>query len=89
MNKADVVDYVVGETNLSKAEAKTLIDIVFDGVVHALTEDGKVTIVNFGSFTLKEQSERVARNPRTGEKVDVPARTVLKFKPAVALKRLF
>ena len=56
MNKADVVDYVVGETNLSKAEAKTLIDIVFDGVVHALTEDGKVTIVNFGSFTVKEQS---------------------------------
>lgn len=57
-------------------------------ICNGLDVDKKVTIVNFGCFKVVTQNERTARNPQTGETVHVPAKTVVKFKPADNLKKL-
>ena len=89
MNKADLINYVAGEANVTKKEAKTLIETVIAGIVDGLSNDAKVTLVGFGTFVLSARAARTARNPKTGEAVDVPAKVVPKFRPSVALKDAF
>ena len=86
MNKADLKTFVKEATGITKKEAGIVIDAVLDGIKAGACADGKVTLVNFGSFNLKTQAARKARNPRTGEPIDVPAKTVVKFKPSAAFK---
>lgn len=88
MNKADLKRYVKEETGITLKEAGVVIDAVLDGIKSGAVNDGKVTLVNFGSFNLKEQAPRKARNPRTGEAIDVPAKTVVKFKPSANFKEM-
>jgi len=86
MNKAELVDFVAKETGTYKKEAKLAVDAVLAGITRGLIRDGKVTLVNFGNFLTKERAARVARNPQTGTKVNVPAKTVPTFKPSQELK---
>lgn len=88
MNKADLKRFVKEVTGVTLKEAGAVIDAVLDGIKTGAVEDGKVTLVNFGSFNLKEQAPRKARNPRTGEPIDVPAKTVVKFKPSANFKEM-
>ena len=60
---------------------------VFDAIGKLLMTQGKVEIDGFGTFELQKRKPRIARNPRTGGRIDVPAKVVVKFKPANALKR--
>lgn len=89
MNKANLIDYVAGEVGVTKKDAKAAIEAVLSGVIEGLTSDAKVTLVGFGTFSLVQKAARMARNPKTGEAIDVPAKVVPKFKASAALKDLF
>jgi len=86
MNRNDIKEQVSMIMGLTKRETDDILDCVFETIKVGLKQDGKVTVVNFGSFRVTDQGERTARNPRTGEAVHVPAKTVVKFKPAQKLK---
>jgi DNA-binding protein HU-beta len=86
MNKASLIEFVASAENVSKKDAKNYIESVLAGIVNGLTNDGKVTLVGFGTFELTAKAARTARNPKTGEPIDVPAKTVPKFRPSAALK---
>lgn len=88
MNKADVVDAVSNMTSLPKKDAKIVVDAILDAIKNGLIEDGKVSLTGFGTFMLVDKPARVARNPKTGEKVDVPARTTTRFKPSLEMKNI-
>lgn len=88
MNKNDIRNQLAFEQILTKKDAGIILDGVLNVICNGLVTDKKVTIVNFGAFKVVTQNERTARNPRTGETVHVPAKTVVKFKPADNLKKL-
>ena len=66
---------------------KTAVEEVFAAVAQLLMKQGRVEIDRFGTFELHQRKARRARNPRTGERIDVPAKMTVKFKPAATLKR--
>lgn len=72
---------------LTEAAGEVAVKQVFDTITKVLLKRGAVEIDGFGAFALCQRKARRARNPRTGERVDVPARVVVKFTPAGALKR--
>lgn len=77
---------VHGQLNGSKAEAERLVDGIFDGMVSSLKKGEEVSIAGFGIFSVKDRAARQARNPRTGEMVQVAATKVPKFRAAKGLK---
>lgn len=81
MKKKDLLKKIKEETELkTQQEAEEFLDGVVEAILSGLEEDGKVKVENLGTFTLKERKARKARNPRTGEEIDVPSRKVIKFK---------
>lgn len=86
MNKNGLADVVYEKMGGTKKSAEDLIDLVFDSIAGELKNGGEVTIAGFGSFSVKERKAREARNPRTGEKVQVPASRVPKFRAGKGLK---
>jgi DNA-binding protein HU-beta len=88
MNKKDLKDFVASEANITKKDAGIAIDTVLEGILSGIEEDGKVTLVGFGTFTVAARKARKARNPQTGEPIDVPAKTVPKFRPSAAMKEM-
>lgn len=86
MNKAgliDVVHEVIGDT---KTKAEAVVEKIIETITKELKKGEDVAIAGLGSFVVKKRAARVARNPKTGAAVNVPAVTVPKFKPAKALK---
>jgi nucleoid DNA-binding protein len=81
MNKKDIVDLVSKKTMTAK-QAKEIVDCVFDGIAKSLKGKDKVIISGFGTFELKEVKEKIGRNPKTGERVVIPERHLLRFKPS-------
>jgi DNA-binding protein HU-beta len=86
MNKAELIDAVAGEANLSKAEAGRAIDAVVDSISSALAKGQQVSVVGFGTFSVKHRAARSGRNPRTGETIQIAASNVPGFKAGKALK---
>jgi len=86
MNKADLVNTVAAESGLAKADAAKAVDAVFGGIAGALGEGDTVSLVGFGSFVVSERAARTARNPRTGETIDVGPSKGVRFKAGKALK---
>lgn len=86
MNKKGLTDFVAAETGLKKKDAKIAIDTVLAGIKAGLIEDQKVTLVKFGTFELYERKARKGHNPKTGEPLDIPAKTALKFRISKDLK---
>ncbi len=88
MRKIDLVEYIAGETCIAKKDVVELVDLLFEAISNAISEDGKLTIANFGTFSVKTMKARTGLNPRTGEKIEIPEKSTVKFKPAVALKEM-
>jgi DNA-binding protein HU-beta len=86
MNKLDLVRSAVDRLELSRKDAVTLIDGVFEDIQAAVVAGEPVKIPGFGQFKVRDRAARMARNPATGAQVKVPAKRVFKFLPAKALK---
>lgn len=86
MAKKELINYVAEKSNLSKKDAETAVNAVFDGIVEALKTDGKIQLVGFGSFEVKERAARTGFNPATGAAIEIPASKVPVFKAGKALK---
>ena len=86
MTKAELVEFMAEKADLTKADAGRALDAMVEGVTTGLKEDGKVTLVGFGTFTAKKRDAREGRNPQTGETVKIAARVVPGFKAGSKLK---
>ncbi len=88
MTKAELVDEVARVVQLTKKQAETIVNIVFDSIVDSLRSGQKIELRGFGSFRLRNRKSRTGRNPKTGEKVEVPSKKIPYFKPGKELKEL-
>jgi integration host factor subunit beta len=90
MTKADLVEKVAQQVNLTKKDTEVVVDTIFDSISQALAaeSDSKVELRGFGSFRVRRRRARQGRNPQTGHPVEVPAKRVPYFKPGKELKVL-
>lgn len=86
MTKAELIEKVAENAELTKKDAAKAVDAVFDVIMGALAVDEKVQVVGFGSFEVRSRAERKGRNPQTGEEISVAARKVPVFKAGKLLK---
>ncbi|VBB69763.1 DNA-binding protein HBsu [invertebrate metagenome] len=86
VNKNDLVATVANSSGLSKVDASKAVDAVFDAIVAAMKMGNEVRLVGFGTFNVTERAASEGRNPRTGEKITIPASRMPKFKPGKQLK---
>jgi integration host factor subunit beta len=86
LTKADLVDKVTALGDLTRRDGEIIVDVLFDSVIGALKSGDKIEIRGFGSFRTRQRNSRIGRNPKTGEKVDVPAKRVPFFKPSKELR---
>ena len=86
MNKSQLVNAIAEKTNVSKSEVKKIVDSLFDIAEETLNSGEKVVISGFGVFSMAEVSERMGRNPRTGEKVKIAARRNVRFRSNMDIK---
>lgn len=86
MTKADLVEEVVRVTELPRKEAETVVETIFDSIIKALQTGDKIEIRGFGSFRTRQRDGRIGRNPKTGERVEVPPKKIAYFKPSKDLK---
>ena len=81
MTKKEIVKTISEAIGMTQLKTKEIVQNTFDAIVETLVEEGRIELRNFGVFEVKERAARKARNPRTGERVDVPAKMVVTFKP--------
>ncbi len=81
MTKKEIVRTIAEEIGLTQLKTKEIVQKTFDAIVETLVEDHRIELRNFGVFEVKQRAARKARNPRTGEKVDVAEKFVVTFKP--------
>ena len=86
MNKSDFINAITEKTDLSKASATQVLDVVLETVTNSLQDGESVTLPGFGTFTVKERAARTGRNPRTGEVIEIAAARVPSFKAGKSLK---
>ena len=81
MTKKDLAKAIADELGITAVVALQAVQRTFDGITETLVEEGRIELRNFGVFEVKQRRPRNGRNPRTGEKVKVPARLVVTFRP--------
>jgi DNA-binding protein HU-beta len=86
MNKQDMIEWVHGKIGGTKVQAEEVVNGLLDAIVGTLKKGEEVSIAGLGIFSVKPRAARMARNPKTGEQVSVPATKVPKFRAAKALK---
>lgn len=86
MTKAELTAFVADQAGITKKVAEAAINAFTDGVSAALEKGESVSLLGFGSFKVSARAEREGRNPRTGDKIKIPAAKVVKFTPGKALK---
>jgi integration host factor subunit beta len=86
VTKAELVEEVTRITELPRKESEAAVEAIFDAIISALQSNDKIEIRGFGSFRTRQRRGRTGRNPKTGEKVDVPAKKIPFFKPSKELK---
>jgi integration host factor subunit beta len=88
MTKADLVEKVTGLGDLTRRDGEVIVETIFESVINALQTGDKIEIRGFGSFRIRQRNPRIGRNPKTGERVEVPAKRVPYFKPSKELRDL-
>ena len=86
LTKADLIEEVLRVTELPRKESETIVETIFDSIIQSIQKGEKIEIRGFGSFRTRQRRGRTGRNPKTGEKVDVPAKRIPFFKPSKELK---
>ncbi len=86
LTKADLIEEVERITELKRTESETIVETIFESIIGSLQKGQKIEIRGFGSFRTRERRGRVGRNPKTGAKVEVPAKKIPFFKPSKELK---
>lgn len=82
MNKTDLTNEIAAKAGLNKVQAKAALDACLESIADALAKEDKVQLIGFGTFQVVRKEARTGINPRTKEKIEIPARKVVKFKPA-------
>ena len=80
MNKAQLIDAIASDANLTKADAKRALDAFINATSGALKKGDRVALVGFGSFSVSKRNARTGRNPQTGKEIKIAAKNVVKFK---------
>jgi integration host factor subunit beta len=86
MTKADLIEEVSRVVEVTRKESEVIVETIFESVVKSLRAGEKVEIRGFGSFRTRERQGRVGRNPKSGDRVEVPAKTIPYFKPSKELR---
>lgn len=81
MTKKEIVRTISDEIGLTQLKTKEIVQKTFDAIINALASEGRIELRNFGVFEVKKRAARKARNPRTGDQVEVPEKFVVTFKP--------
>jgi integration host factor subunit beta len=81
MTKKEIAKKIAEQSGITALVALEAVQMVFDGIVETLVDEGRIELRDFGVFAVKKRRPRKARNPRTGESVDVPEKNVVTFKP--------
>ena len=87
MKKNELIDVVSDKAGLSKADTKRALDALTESIQETLTNGDKVALVGFGTWSCSQRSARTGRNPATGEAIQIPASTGVKFSAGAALKK--
>src|SRR5690348_1576329 len=88
MTKAYLIEEVARITDVTRRDSEVIVETIFDSIVHSLRAGDKIEIRGFGSFRTRQRNSRVGRNPKTGDRVEVPAKKIPFFKPSKELKDL-
>ncbi len=88
MTKAELVDQVARTTQLTKKHAEIIVNTIFDSIVDSLRGGEKIELRGFGSFRIRNRGSRIGRNPKTGDRVEVPPKRIPYFKPGKELREL-
>lgn len=86
MNKSELIDAIAESADISKAAAGRAVDAVVDSVTNALKGGDQVTLIGFGTFSVKDRAARTGRNPQTGAEIQIAAAKIPSFKAGKALK---
>jgi integration host factor subunit beta len=86
LTKADLIEEVLRITELPRKESESIVETIFDSIIESLQNGDKIEIRGFGSFRTRQRRGRIGRNPKTGEKVEVPPKKIPFFKPSKELK---
>nr|WP_321446233.1 integration host factor subunit alpha [uncultured Cohaesibacter sp.] len=87
VTRADLCEAVYQKVGLSRTESAELVEMVLEEVSNSLVEGQQVKLSSFGTFFVREKSERIGRNPKTGQEVPISPRRVMVFKPSNVLKK--
>lgn len=86
MNKSDIIEAMAEAADISKAAAGRALDAFIDSIAMTLKEGGSVSLIGFGTFSVKERAARTGRNPQTGATIEIKASKTPSFKAGKALK---
>src|SRR4029434_1515865 len=86
LTKADLIEEVLKVTELPRKESEIIVETIFDSIIEAIQKGEKIEIRGFGSFRTRQRRGRVGRNPKTGEKVEVPSKRIPFFMPSKELQ---
>ncbi len=86
LTKADLVEEVARTAQLTKKQAESIVNLVFQTIIDSLRDGSKIELRGFGSFRIRNRGARLGRNPKTGDRVEVPPKRIPYFKPGKELK---
>ena len=86
MTKAELIEEVSRVVEMTRKESEVIVEAIFDSIVRSLRNGDKIEVRGFGSFRTRQRQSRVGRNPKTGTRVEVPAKKIPYFKPSKELK---
>lgn len=86
MNKAQLVEAIALDANISKIDARKAVDAIIRVTVQSLREGERLTLTGLGTFSVQQKAARIGRNPRTGAAVKIPPRNAVKFRPTIELE---
>ncbi len=88
MNKAELIDKIAADTNVTKAQVERILDVTLDNIRKSVKKGDEVKLVGFGTFTKAKRQARTGRNPQTGKAIKIPAAWYPKFRPGAEFKAM-